>query len=245
LIEKFILPGKKIDFFSKILHKVFIAKKQNVRFSIPEIKTLLIFYFSTKRRFNMPVDPTATCFSKADMNRSVTALMVYEAVNGGWVVRGKATSGSNGNHAEEELAADMNGANKLNISNGASIYIEITKSPCHYHEGEKCCSNVLANLKTSGRVSSIEVKYLGIYESRSHSNTWRSISGLVELEANDISADAWNPTTSVNASQTVFMNQYQQNFNNGTLGSGYWTNPQTRYDQTQKQPSNKFWTAEM
>lgn len=192
----------------------------------------------------MPVFPNATSFSQSDMNSNVTSLMVYESFNGGWVVKGKVTSGK-GNHAEEELYEDLKGANLLKITKGAAIMIEITKSPCHYHEGNKCCSNVLAKMKEKGYVSSIEVKYLGIYQSTSHSNTWRSISGLVELEANDINADPWNPTTSVNPQQITFMSQYQQNYNNNNLGGGFWTDPQTRYDGTQKTPSNNFWKSEM
>lgn len=192
----------------------------------------------------MPVYPNATSFSQSDMNSNVTSLMVYELVNGFWVVKGKAVSG-NGNHAEEELYEDLKGANKLKITAGAAILLEITKSPCHYHEGNKCCSHVLAKMKKKGYVSSIEVKYLGIYQSTSHSNTWRSVSGLVELEANDINADPWNPQTSVNPQQITFMTNYQQSYDNGTLGGGFWTNPQTRYNQTQQKPSDNFWKAEM
>jgi hypothetical protein len=190
----------------------------------------------------MPVDPTAQCFSQSDLNSNTTALMVYEAVNGVWVVRGKATSGG-GNHAEEELYNDLMGPNKLGVSQGANILIEITKSPCHYHEDGKCCSHVLVKLKKKKRVSRIWVRYLGIYKSNAYSNTWRSVAGLVELEANDISADPWDPSTSVNPSQQVFMQQYQQNYNSGSLGSGFWTNPQTRYDQTQQTPRPNFWNA--
>lgn len=192
----------------------------------------------------MPVYPNESCFILSDMNRSVTALVVYEASGGGWTVKGRVKSGG-GNHAEEELAADMNGANRLNISQGASIYIEITKSPCHYHEENKCCSNVLVRLKSSGRVSSIKIKYMGIYESNSHGGTWHSVAGIMELEGDGIDTDPWDPSTSVNAHQLAFLAHYQQLFDSGSLGSGYWTNLRTRHNHTQQQPGNNFWGAPM
>jgi pyrimidine deaminase RibD-like protein len=192
----------------------------------------------------MPIDTTAKCFSTADMNSNVTALMVYEAKNGGWVVKGKVTSGG-GQHAEEVLAADLNGANQLNIAHGAVIYLEITKSPCYHHEDGKCCTDVLIGLKQSGRVSDIQVKYLGLYQCQSHKGAWKSVIGATAMEVEDISVDPWDPKTSVNAQQTVFMANYQKQYDKGKLGGGFWTDPNTRYGQTQKTPSKNFWSSPM
>lgn len=192
----------------------------------------------------MPVYPGDISFTQSDMIRDVTALMVYEDVGGKWIVRGRAVSGR-GNHAEEELANDLNGANLLGISQGATILIEITKSPCHFHDDGKCCSNVLAELKSSGRLSDIKVKYLGIYKTTSYSDTWRSLAGMVELEVSDIKTEAWDYTQSPNPNQITFMQNYTNKLKRKALGNGRWTNPDTRYEQTRKKPRPNFWTADM
>ena len=192
----------------------------------------------------MPVFTNALSFGVSDMNSNITSLMVYEASNGSWALRGKVTSG-NGRHAEEELAADLRGSNKLGITPGTGILIEITKSPCHDHQDGKDCSQVLIDLKESGSVGSVEVKYLGIYQLTSHENTWRSVAGMVALEANDIPCDEWDYTRSPNANQTQFMKDWQQKCDNGQTPKGFFTNPRVRKDNQNRKPSDKFWKTEM
>lgn len=186
----------------------------------------------------------ALSFETKDMNSNVTALMIYAKEEGKWIVKGKATSGKS-NHAEEELVADLKGDNVLGIKDGADVYIEITKSPCHEHDDGKRCSLVLADLKRSGRVGAMYVRYLGLYKSNSHSELWRSIAGIVECEDAGIDTGPWNYKESWSALQITFLNEYIKQFKAKKLGGGFWTNPESRYGHTQKVPSKKFWDADL
>jgi hypothetical protein len=186
----------------------------------------------------MAVIPGQTTFGLSDLNRDCTAAIVYELQAGTWIAKGCVTSSGNW-HAEEWLINDLQNANTLAIAAGAKIRIEITKSPCHQNVGDHDCAAQLAGLLASGRVTGIQLRYLGLYNTGSHEGAMWAQGGIIALSAGGIDCDPWDWPNDSTPPQKTAMTNLQATISTYT-GPGRYTDPSSRGDYARRPESKGF-----